>query len=338
MEALGAWGLGPARITPIVSGHINRTFLVEVSSGRFALQRLNAIFGPEVHLDIEAITAELEAAHLLTPRLVPAAGKLWITDRAGATWRMLTFIDGEVVLAADSAQRCASAGELLGRFHRALWSCTHRFRHRRLGIHDTASHLAKLERLLLAHRAHRSFSEVEPVGRAILEDARQLKLEATLPERVVHGDPKISNVIFGADGEARCLIDLDTVARMPLPVELGDALRSWCSPQGEEVEGELDLGFFRAALRGYAEGVGQLPGLEERAAIPAAVEVIAVELAARFCADALEESYFRWDATRFASSCAHNLTRARAQLALARSARERREEMVELAHTLWPGP
>ena len=327
--------MGAARVSAIRSGHINETFLVESGAERYVLQRLSPIFGPELHIDIDAVTAHLQSAGLVTPRLVPDLGGRLFVQANDGVWRLLTHIEGETVLAADSPDRCERAGELLGRFHRALWDCEHEFRHRRLGVHDTRRHLEKLRALLQGTTTHRCFSAVEPVGRAILETAEGLVLPEGVTLRVVHGDPKISNVIFGPGGEARALVDLDTLARMPIAVELGDALRSWCSPQGEEVEGPIDLDFCAAALRGYSAAIGDLPTPAERVAIPRTVEVIAVELAARFCADALEERYFGWDAARFASAADHNLVRARAQLALARSIRSSLPRLAALVDELW---
>lgn len=329
---IAAWGLVGARVEPISSGHINRTYRV-VPPGRdpLVLQRLSPIFGVEVNEDIAAITAELERAGLLTPRPVPTAdGALWLPTSDGP-WRALTCIEGETLLQVDSPARCAEAGGLLGRFHAALWSCTHRFRHLRLGVHDTPRHLATLREALEQRADHRLHAEVAPVGRAILEEAGRVGIPGDLPLRVVHGDPKISNVIFGPDGAARALVDLDTLARMPLPVELGDALRSWCAPAGEEREGPFDLALYRAALGGYAGGVGQRPTEAERAAIPDGVALVAVELAARFCADALRESYFGWDRARFGSAAEHNLARARSQLFLARDVGRQLGEMRRIA-------
>ena len=118
LRVLSCWGLQhPLVIQPILAGHINRTFRIETPAGaRFALQRLNPIFDPAIHLDIEAITRTLEGAGMATPRLVPAGGKLWIEDEQGRVWRMMTWMDGESVLRADSPQRCREAGSLLGRF------------------------------------------------------------------------------------------------------------------------------------------------------------------------------------------------------------------------------
>ena len=336
-RVLCRWGLQDASTRPITSGHINRTLLVTAADGaRFVLQRLNPIFGPEVNEDIEAITARLQVAGLQTPRLVRCVDEaLWIEDSDGACWRLMTFIEGQVLERVDSPERCRRAAVLLGRFHRALWDCDHAFVHQRPGVHDTGRHLAALEAALSAHADHRLFAQVEPLGRAILQAASALDLTSTQPLRVVHGDPKITNIIFAPDGKARCLVDLDTLARMPLALELGDALRSWCSPQGEEQEGPLELELFRAAMTGYASAIGPLPDAAERQALGPAVELIALELAARFGADALNERYFGWDRQRFAAAGEHNLQRARAQLSLARSARELKSELRRQVELAW---
>ena len=297
---------------------------------------MSPIFGAEVNLDIEAITTRLESAGLATPRLLRTVdGELWHTDPEGAVWRLMTHIEGHTVERADSAQRCHAAGQLLGHFHRALWRCEHSFCHQRLCVHDTAKHLAALQQALIDHRVHRMFTQVEPVAQRILEAAAAMTLPTDLPPRVVHGDPKITNVIFDEHGTAICLVDLDTLARMPLAVELGDALRSWCSPAGEEQQGPVQMDFLRAALRGYAAAVGPLPAPAERQAIPTMVRVIAVELAARFCADALSESYFGWDRRRFSSASEHNLVRARSQIYLAESLTSEMAGMERAIATSW---
>lgn len=316
-QVLDAYSLHVSGLERVSSGHINLTFRVQADEGQFTLQRLHPVFGPEVHLDIETVTAHLAARGLETPRLLRTQrGALWTPGPDGRPWRLLSYVPGEVFLAAESPARCAAAGACLGRVHRALWDCEHEFAHRRVGVHDTPRHLARLRAALDEHRDHRLFREIDPLATAILSAAERLVLPAGLPLRVVHGDPKISNFVFAADGSARAMIDLDTFSRMPLPLELGDALRSWCNPQGEESPEPIDVDHFRAAIEGYASAVGDLPTVPEREAIPLATALIATELAARFCTDALEERYFAWDSSRFPSAAEHNMVRARAQLAL----------------------
>ncbi len=75
-------------------------------------------------------------------------------------------------------------------------------------------------------------------------------------------------------------------------------------------------------------GGGLAPG--ERESLALGLERIALELAARFATDALEERYFAWDPARFASRGEHDLLRARGQLSLYRQARETRVERLRV--------
>ena len=73
---------------------------------------------------------------------------------------------------------------------------------------------------------------------------------------------------------------------------------------------------------------------ETRRALVLGVEWVSLELAARFAADALLESYFGWDARRFPGRGEHNLVRAQGQLSLHTAlvaARPARERMIESA-------
>jgi Ser/Thr protein kinase RdoA (MazF antagonist) len=320
LAVLEAWGIVPSRIERIRAGHINQTFRIETREAVFALQRLADIFDPTMHHDIDFVTRELASAGMITPLLVPAGKHLWIEDEQSRIWRLMTWIDGEVVLSVDGPDRCQQAGRLLGRFHGALWNNAHSFEARRIGVHDTAAHLARLQKALDSQHAHRHYDAVAELGDSILQAAGKWTLGWDgLPERIVHGDPKISNVIFDQAGQAVCLIDLDTLGRMPLACDLGDAFRSWCQPVGEDNRGPFDIDFFEAGIRGWADAPGILPDPDELESIAPAVRAIAVELASRFCLDAFEESYFGWDDSRFESASKHNQARAGSQLELAHS-------------------
>ncbi len=62
-----------------------------------------------------------------------------------------------------------------------------------------------------------------------------------------------------------------------------------------------------------------------------------MELAARFCTDALEERYFAWDPDRFATRSAHARQRARAQLALGRAVARAQWRLERLAAAAMAG-
>ncbi len=293
------------------------------------LQRLNtAIFSARAHEDIAAVTAVLDAAGLPTPRLVPTrAGRLW-AGSDDSVWRCLTPVGDRTLVRLEEPRHAASAGRLVGRFHRAVADLDWDFRSVRPGAHDTPAHMATLRAALDEGRTHRLFGAVEALAADIGEGWAAWSGPTVLPRRVIHGDLKISNVRFAGD-EAYALIDLDTLAMGTLDVEMGDALRSWCNRATEDDdEAHFDLDLFEAALTGWAEGVGDAASDAEWAAIVPGLERICWELAARFAADALRESYFGWDAERFVAAGEHNLVRARGQASLAAAVGARREECV----------
>ena len=124
------------------------------------------------------------------------------------------------------------------------------------------------------------------------------------------------------------MVDLDTVGKMETLLELGDAFRSWCNPSADGENNpspEFSLEFFEAAISAYAQAAPNYLSEEEWTAIPDATMLITLELAIRFAADSLRESYFGWDPARFASRGTHNLTRAQGQLELAQSFFARRD-------------
>lgn len=329
---LEQYGLAGCSVAPITAGHINATFAIDAAGKKLVLQRLSKIFGEEIHEDIEAVTRHLALQGMTTPLLVPTrTGALFARDGDGAVFRVFTWVTGETHMKAESPEMCEAAAELLGRFHFALRDLQHTFKNKRGNIHDTARHVAKLEKVLASHAAHDRYGVVEPVCRRILSRLADLPSLTSLPVRVVHGDPKISNVLFEPGGRALCLVDLDTLGPANIAVELGDALRSWCNPVEEDnLESSIDLRFFAGAMRGYLRGSKGLATSAETDMIPIGVETIALELAARFATDALEESYFGWDKKRFSRSSEHNLLRAKSQLTLADSMQSKRAEAMKL--------
>ncbi len=342
---LRSYGLEEARVERIEEGLINDTFKIEApnpeASKRYVLQRLNPIFSPQIHEDIEAVTQHLKSKGMATPCLIrTTTGALWVERQEpfAGVWRLLTFVEGQTFSKLRSPPMAQAAGLLLGRFHRAVGDLDRAFENARLGVHDTPAHLNKLQQALRSHRTHARYAQIEPLAQEILELANARPEIPKTEDRVVHGDPKVSNLIFSSESKAHCLVDLDTLARMPLALELGDAFRSWCNPEGEDAQiVRFDLGLFEAAIQGYAAGAQDALSQEELEGIVPGTETIIIELAARFCADALLESYFGWNPERFKTRGEHNERRARAQLELARSLIAQRDDAKAIVTQAFSG-
>jgi Ser/Thr protein kinase RdoA (MazF antagonist) len=329
-----AYGIDPDSIEPLAGGLINQSFAARLRAGQAAvLQRVNRIFSSAVNDDIDAVTRHVEAQGLITPRLIPTQSGRRCLQLDGEVWRLLTRISGETYQSIAHDAMAGEAGRVLGAFHAALADYSLPLANDRPGVHDLSRHLGHLHDALKRNRAHAAIAPVSELAAGVFELAAALGPLPDLPQRLVHGDPKIANVVF-AEGRGVCLVDLDTIARMPVPLEMGDALRSWCNLAAEDSpDSRFSLERFRAAIRGYRAGAGELLDAAEWRAVPAATVLIAVELAARFAADSLNESYFAWDRDRFPSASEHNRVRAAAQLSLAYSLREALPGMREIVMT-----
>lgn len=323
-----AWGWRDAEITPLAGGLINATYAVRVDGVPLAvLQRLHPVFAPTVNHDIEAVTTHLAAKGMVTPRLIRTADdRAWLDD-GGRTWRALTWVDGTSVSAVPDVTWAEAGGELVGRFHRAIVDLVHDYEFARAGVHDTAAHLARLE----TECDRRTDDEAVALGRDVLAAARALPPMPQVPRRHTHGDLKISNLLFAPGPRGHCLVDLDTVGLGTMAFELGDAMRSWCNPRGEDLGAiAFDLPTFAAAMRGFRQVADGIVSQDERRSIAVGLETVCIELAARFATDVFRDEYFGWDAARFPTRRAHNLVRARGQLALGLAVRAVRDDVLDV--------
>ena len=321
-QALGAYDLraGAVSLEFVEHGLINRTWRVRAENGAsYALQRLSPILGAEIHEDIEAVTAHIAARGMATPRLVPTSGGGLYVERDDGIWRLLTWLEGEFHNRLADARQAERAGALLARFHLALADFNRPFASRRRPIHEPQRRVAELEQALARHRGHALHAEAENLRRRTLALLSELPPIPDTPLRVVHGDPKINNMLFSPAGEGLAMVDLDSLGRLSLPYELGDAFRSWCNPAGENSENtEFSVELFEAARAGYLDVATFITGEERRCLVDATLW-ITLELTTRFTADILNDRYFGWDPQRFASRAEHNRVRARGQLRLAES-------------------
>ncbi|MBR5501504.1 MAG: phosphotransferase, partial [Oscillospiraceae bacterium] len=139
--------------------------------------------------------------------------------------------------------------------------------------------------------AHRAEGEQQQLCRDILAAMQQQTdtQPQQLPERVLHGDPKLHNLLFSDSTDLPfCFIDFDNAGVGYLPDDFGDAARSACCINGSEFSTE----HFTRFARGFLSAAPFLSDAERRA-LPAAPARVALELAARYLTDALSgEQYF----------------------------------------------
>lgn len=325
-------------VSPFGNGRINATYLVMTDNGtKYVLQRLNPIFAPSVLEDIRALTHAMKERGFTTTELVPTrSGDLGIIEN-GQCSRMLTFIPGRTIENGITQEEARSAMALIGRFHQAFADHDHQFAHVRKGFHDTPQIMEGLEKTIADYRGTEKHTALATLG-ADIEAAHNANRHAWahLPKRIIHGDPKLSNIRFAADSpRAIALLDLDTMGRHSIVVDIADAARSWCNQhdEGDAKHARFDLDIFRVMMEGYAETADFLTK-EEREAIPGAIAQIALELSARFATDAYRESYFTLDREHYPDLFTQNSAKARAQFALHQDVVRKFSDIIALSSSV----
>ncbi|MEM7235571.1 MAG: phosphotransferase, partial [Planctomycetota bacterium] len=141
----------------------------------------------------------------------------------------------------------------------------------------------------------------------------------------IHGDTKLDNFLFSTrSGQAKALVDLDTIMPNTWLADWGDMSRSLTNVAGEKERDlarvQVDMEIYEALVRGFlltAEEVTK----DEVALMVASVELITLELGVRFLADYLRgDSYFVLGPTDAPDL---NKVRAMAQLTLFERLRDR---------------
>jgi Ser/Thr protein kinase RdoA (MazF antagonist) len=249
-----------------------------------------------------------------------------------------------VLEAVNDPGQAAEAGRALGAFHRRVRDLSPaRLTHTLPGFHVTPAYLERLTDALQSGGAACHTPELRTALRrvaarraeaGVLEAARAA---GSVPERVVHGDPKLGNILFDRDGRrALALIDLDTVQPGLALYDLGDCLRSCCNRAGESPAGEpaavFDLALCEPLLGAYAAETRGLLTAAEVALIPEAAWLIPFELGVRFLTDHLEgDQWFR------VAHPGQNLHRALVQLALAEDAERRAADIRRIVESCFGG-
>jgi len=338
------------------TGHINDTWRVTVEGGgrrsQYVLQRLNSgvFIQPELVMqNVARVTARLNrqqgtlaAGSIRVPELIPSKNGLsWYRDAAGDYWRLVPFITGTVAVdRVSSVREAREVGRAFGQFHQLLADWDAPWLAETIpGFHDTTARFAALDQAI-AEAADwlrdEAMQEIAGVlaHRHLAGRIRELQASGALPERVVHNDAKIGNVLFDErSGRAAWVIDLDTVMPGTLLHDFGDLVRSSVSPTAEDERDlsaiEVRMSLFETLADGYLRAAGDTLADEERRHLVFAGRIITLEQAVRFLADFLSgDVYYR------TTRPGQNLDRARAQLRLYQSLTEHEAELEEIVHRI----
>lgn len=340
----------PTSIVDFPGGHINDSYLVQCAGveERFLLQRVNGEVFPEPSRIMENIarvsahvSAKTQGKQPFLQLVETRDGAPYLGDEQGDLWRVYAFIEGATMKeSAGTPHEASEAGRAVGEFQVLLADLPGPRLHEIIPrFHHTPSRFQALHAAAQEDAAGRAGEcraaidfalSCEALGSRIV-----LGLDAgEIPERAVHNDAKMSNVLLDAEsGRALCVVDLDTVMPGSTLYDFGDMMRTMlcAAPEDEQDLSKVvaDPAMFEALATGYLSAARPILNDTEIALLVHSGVLISLETGVRFLTDHLDgDHYFRVHREN------QNLDRAQAQFALVRSILEQRSELEAIVQRL----
>jgi Ser/Thr protein kinase RdoA (MazF antagonist) len=316
-------------ITNINNGLINKTWLIETKYKKYILQKVSAIFDTTIHDDAWAVSNHLSAYGLKVPFIIRDNNNNLYINYKNEIYRALEFIEGHSYNKINNNIMAYQAGTMLGLFHKYLMDFNYEYKSKRR--QDFAFHAHNLSENLKIYHSHEYYIKVKNIAQHMLSKIHSISADFKATPRHIHGDPKISNILFDNNSCAIALIDFDTLNKSGWSLELGDALRSWANPcEEDDLFSHVDLDIAAQALKGYGEIMKSSWSKQERAELLITMRGITLNLAIRYLSDVLSENYFAYDPTRYKRACDHNWQRAQAMYALYEEFERKKYELREI--------
>ena len=249
-QFLGSVGI--LSITPIENGLINHTYLVETESGKFILQQVNTLIfkNPKAiqnnHLKINEIL-DRSGYSKKTVKIIPTLSNDLLFEKDNEAWRMLDFLENSVTFLKPSSTEIAfEATKCLSEFYKII-------NQESIILEETLPDFINFEKRVIdfktaliqeTERKKTAEKEINFILEHLSLPEKWIALEnqRSLPNRVIHADPKISNVLFDKENKAIAVIDLDTMMNGTILYDFGDMIRSYTNNSDED-EGAVSDNF-----------------------------------------------------------------------------------------------
>jgi Ser/Thr protein kinase RdoA (MazF antagonist) len=325
LKAAYGWETDQIKQSRFGSGHIHKTYLLNLDEQSYILQEFN----DQVFSRPGRISGNL--AYLMEqfdPSELPFALPMPVTNREGGfftrldggLFRLFPFVSGITRDAIDRREHAKIAAEAFARFIRLFLPAD-------AGkLQDTIPHFHDLEmrykqfdaalqqpKISLDEATKRMIDFYQ--GKSDLVD-KYLHYRSRLPLRVTHNDTKINNLIFAENlSRVNALIDLDTIMAGYVFFDFGDLVRTVACTRDEsslDWDGmDVDMEKYGGLLEGFYTVLAGKIGGEELESLPFGGEMMTLIMGVRFLTDHLNGNvYYQVNYPE------QNLHRARNQAAL----------------------
>jgi hypothetical protein len=300
-------------ISPITDGLINSTYSVEVVEGakrkKYILQKINILVfkNPKaIQSNIVLVSSFLKSNNYPHPVLelcVTAEGNNEINFE-GDSWRMMAQIENSyTVNVVENPKQAFQVGAFFGTFYRYFENIdTQQIQVVLPDFLDTQSRIDAFQLALQSANSDRLIKAQEQIEwmvkhKDLPQKWIQLQHQKELPIRLIHADPKISNVLFDASTHRpKAIIDWDTLMLGTILYDYGDMIRSYTNTKLEDdpnPEGVFNVAIYKALTEGFLSETRSLLTDIEKEFMSYAPQVIVYIQALRFLTDFLNgDTYY----------------------------------------------
>ena len=318
-------------INNINIGLINKTWLIKTRDQEYILQEVSPIFDVTIHDDAWAVCSFIAPQGLTVPKLISTDDNKLYYNLDNKIFRALKYINGQSYHKIINLTMAEQSGLILGKFHKALLNFNYNYRSQRRQAGDFVFHANNLKQAIQEQNHHEYYARAYNLATNMINNMHNLIQNQTVTSRHIHGDPKISNILFDNNYHALALVDFDTLNKGGWSLEIADALRSWCNPNQEDIlEAHVDLEIAKNALAGYGEIMKGLWSAQERVELINNMQAITLCLAMRYLTDVFYEKYWAYDTARFVRPADHNILRAQAMYNLYEDFVSKKSEIANL--------
>lgn len=314
-------------VAPFGSGLINHTWKVKCGQEQYILQRINTTIFKSPQDIADNLVAVQQYLHRTAPNYLfaaplPTSASNYLVINDDQYYRLLPFVKNshsiDVVTAPSQAYEAARQ---FGRFSRLLNDFdASQLKYTLPNFHNLSLRAQQFQSALKNADPERlNIASAEITGIKNYRDIAQTYIDITnnaaIPLRVIHHDTKINNVLFDADDNGLCVVDLDTVMPGYYISDVGDMMRTYLSPVNEE-EQDLDQisireDYLKAIYDGYMQEMGDVLTNTEKQLFYYSGKFMIYMQAMRFLTD-----YLNNDVYYHTTYPGQNLKRAQNQLRL----------------------
>ena len=344
---LEKYGIDEAKtvVEPLTTGLINRTWKISHGDNQYILQRINDyVFKQPYYIaeNIRMVDEYLEKrspAYLFPSPVKTIKGEDVIYDEVEGWFRLFPFIKGShTIQVVTSPGQAFEAAMQFGKFTKLLSGFDASKLHKTIpDFHNLGLRFQQFENAIengndsRIKQSHELIKEIKS-RHHIVASFEKIENNHLIKQRVTHHDTKISNVLFDDREKGICIIDLDTLMPGYFISDLGDMMRTYLSPTGEEEMDfdkiEIRTDFFKAIIAGYAGAIGNELNKDEQALIFFAGLFLTYMQAMRFLTDHLNNDIYYGAAFED-----HNLIRAGNQIQLLKKLEDKKQILEEVIRT-----